>query len=90
MTINLRDMELTAVGDLQIWMEDNPLDTEPHDTISEIADSSTPVYNYDLLRLAADNLNLGVDVPELGPAFDGEPTPVNIIAANVPIPAPLT
>lgn len=57
--------------------------TEPHDIIHEIADSSVPVYTYDLLQLAANHLELAVDTPELGPAFDGEPTPVNIIAANV-------
>jgi hypothetical protein len=42
-----------------------------------------PIYTGDLLRLAADNLQLATDEPELGPAFDGTPTPVNIIAANV-------
>jgi hypothetical protein len=35
------------------------------------------------LQLAAENINLAVDTPECGPAFDGSPTPVNIIAANV-------
>ena len=80
---NLRDMERIAIEDLVTWMNDNPDNDEPHDTIHEIADSSVPVYTYDLLQLAADNLNLAVDVPEIGPAFDGSPTPVNIIAANV-------
>lgn len=57
--------------------------TEPHDIIHEIADGAVPVYNYDLLSLAANNIALGTDEPELGPAFDGTPTPTNIIAANV-------
>ena len=35
------------------------------------------------MELAANNLELATNTPELGPAFDGEPTPVNIIAANV-------
>ena len=56
---------------------------EPHDVIHEIADSSVPVYTHDLMTLAAENNSLAVDEPELGPAFDGSPTPVNIIAANV-------
>ncbi len=56
---------------------------EPHDVIAEIADSSVPVYTYDLMQLAANNISLAVDEPELGPAFDGSPTPVNIIAANI-------
>lgn len=57
--------------------------TEPHDIIHEIADGSVSVYYSDLLELASQNNELALSVPELGPAFDGEPTPVNIIAANV-------
>jgi hypothetical protein len=56
---------------------------EPHDVIHEIADSSIPVYTGDLLELANENNSLATDKPELGPAFGGEPTPTNIIAANV-------
>ena len=54
-----------------------------HDTVFEVADSHVPIYTYDLLMLAADQLTLATDEPELGPAFDGSPTPTNIIAANV-------
>lgn len=53
------------------------------DIISEVTDSSVPVYTYELLNLACENIDLAARVPELGPAFDGEPTPTNIIAANV-------
>ena len=56
---------------------------DPGDTVSEVADSSVPVYTGDLMQLAANTLSLAVDEPECGPAFDGTPTPVNIIAANV-------
>lgn len=56
---------------------------EPHDDIFEIADSNVPVYTGDLLELAADNYDLAFNEPEIGPAFDGSPTPINIIAANV-------
>ena len=55
----------------------------PEDAVHEIADSAVPVYNHDLITLAYNDMNLAVDVPELGPAFNGEPTPCNIIAANV-------
>src|SRR4051794_33982168 len=58
-------------------------DDEPNDVIHEIADGSVPVYTSDLLRLAAESNELATVTPELGPAFDGSPTPVNIIAANV-------
>ena len=57
--------------------------TDPGDCIHEVADGFVPVYSYDLLQYAANCLDLAVDEPELGPAFDGSPTPVNIIAANI-------
>lgn len=60
-----------------------PRQDEPHDVIHEIADGSVPVYTSELLRLAAESNELATATPELGPAFDGSPTPVNIIAANV-------
>ncbi len=63
--------------------EFGPRDDYASDVIAEIADSSVPVYTYDLMRIAAEDNSLATDEPELGPAFDGSPTPVNIIAANV-------
>ena len=72
-----------AVEELRDWHADHQGEDEPHDAIHEIADSAVPVYTGDLLRLAAENIALAVDEPELGPAFDGTPTPVNIIAANI-------
>ena len=51
--------------------------------LSEITDSSVPVYTSDLMDLGASDNNLATDTPELGPAFDGSPTPSNIIAANI-------
>jgi hypothetical protein len=56
---------------------------EVSDEVYQIADSSVPVYTWDILQLAADNLDLALNEPELGPAFDGSPTPTNIIAANI-------
>lgn len=56
---------------------------EPHDRIHEMADGGVPVYTSDLMGLAAENPYLATGEPELGPAFDGSPTPVNIVAANV-------
>jgi len=72
-----------AKEELLEWITENPDDDEPHDRIFEIADSYVPVYNYDLLQWASENLDFAVDKPELGPAFDGSPTPINIIAANI-------
>lgn len=78
----LYDLVTDAIADLRDWRHDNPGE-EPHDQIHEIADASTPIYTADLLRLAADHIRLATDEPELGPAFDGSPTPANIIAANI-------
>lgn len=59
--------------------------TEPYveDRLHEIVDSTVPFYTGDLLDLAAADNELATAAPELGPAFDGSPTPTNIIAANV-------
>ncbi len=56
---------------------------DPADAVNEIADICVPVYTAGLLQLAANSPELAVDEPECGPAFDGTPTPTNIIAANV-------
>lgn len=82
---DLYDLEQLAITSLQEVLEDNPADwpSEPHDLIHEIADYCTPVYTGELMQLAADNIDLATKQPELGPAFDGSPTPSNIVAANV-------
>ncbi len=56
---------------------------DPSEVIHEIADSAVPVYNYTLLHIAANDNEVALTEPEIGPAFDGSPTPVNIIAANI-------
>ncbi|KKK84065.1 hypothetical protein LCGC14_2787120 [marine sediment metagenome] len=83
MSQSLYEIIKLAREELRGRAKDNKDETEPHDSIHEIADSSVPVYTGDLLQLAADNLELATAKPELGPAFDGSPTPVNIVAANV-------
>jgi hypothetical protein len=55
----------------------------PEDVVHEFADSAVPVYTWDIMQMAANNTSLATDEPELGPAFDGSPTPANIIAANI-------
>jgi len=55
----------------------------PEDMVHEIADSSVPVYTYQLAQIASEEVALFTDEPELGPAFDGSPTPSNIVAANI-------
>ncbi len=53
------------------------------DDIHEIADSHTPIYNSTILEFALEDMDLATEEPEVGPAFDGSPTAINIIAANI-------
>jgi len=55
----------------------------PTDLIHEITDSACLMPNCSYLQLACDNMHLALDEPEIGPAFDGTPTPINIIVANL-------
>ena len=56
---------------------------ECQDWIHEIADSSVPVYTYNIMECAMEDMALATDVPEIGPAFDGSQTAANIVAANI-------
>lgn len=95
--IRMYDVEQDAISELRDRLNDlisenkitdiDQIDNEYHnelcDIVFECADSGVPVYTSDILQLAADNIDLATSEPDLGPAFDGSPTPVNIIAANI-------
>jgi hypothetical protein len=83
MTQTLQQIVDTAIEDLEERIKDENETGYVGDVISEIADGSVPIYNADLLELAAQNNDLALSEPEIGPAFDGTATPINIIAANV-------
>ena len=70
---------------IRAWAEENPDNTniDYNGSLHEIVDGAVLVYHSELLRLASDNNDLATAEPELGPAFDGSPTPINIIAANI-------
>jgi hypothetical protein len=57
--------------------------SDVEDEICEIADGAVPIYNSDLLEVAANDADMAILEPDCGPAFDGTPTPINIIAANI-------
>ena len=67
------------------WQEtlDEVANFECQDWIHEIADSSVPVYTYNIMECAMEDMSLATDEPEIGPAFDGSHTAANIIAANI-------
>lgn len=79
----LRARVAGAIDDLREWADENPDDNDPGAAIAEIADGAVPVYTAEILRIAARDIALATAEPEIGPAFDGTPTPVNIIAANI-------
>ena len=75
----LADFRDTLDTDRDDILEDYYLE----DTLSEYADNAVPVRHSDLLDLAADDNDVALSEPDCGPAYDGTPTPINIIAANV-------
>jgi hypothetical protein len=81
----LSDITEGAIRELDEYWNDEGGKDDPYqeDRCHEIADSWVPVYTYELLQMAADNLDLAHIEPECGPAFDGSATPINIIAANI-------
>src|SRR4030042_2208764 len=83
MTTEMQQSIKNAIEELDEWMQKNPNNNEPHDKIFEIADGAVPVYTSDLLEWAIEDIYLATNEPELGAAFDGSPTPTNIIAANI-------
>jgi len=72
------------ISDAKDELQENYRDVEyPTDLIHEITDSACLMPNYRYLELACENMLLALDTPECGPAFDGSPTPINIIVANL-------
>jgi len=66
--LTLRQLVEDAIADLREWRRENPCAgaNEYVDVIWDIADSSTPVYFWQCLRIAADNLSeIGSRVTEL-------------------------
>lgn len=82
--MSLRDLIRDAKQELKERFDNGETDRDDLiDASHEIADSFVPVYTRDLINLCQDDFSLFTDKPEIGPAFDGEPTPTNIVAANV-------
>jgi len=73
----LQEVETEFLERLKEYGED------PQDIIHEVADSSIPVYTRDILELCLSDMSLFTDQPELGPAYDGTPTPHNVVVDNI-------
>lgn len=83
MTTTLWDLERDLRAEIDERASELRADAYPEDTLTEMVDSSVPIYTADLLDVARSDLAIASAEPELGPAFDGSPTPANIIAANI-------
>lgn len=60
---------------------ENP--NSPETVAHEIAKNSIPSSSKEILLLAARNLDLALEEPLRGPAFDGRKTAINLIASNI-------
>lgn len=81
-----KDLTLSATSDFLDrinWMIENDSQEHLSDLVHEITDNNIPIMNRELLELIQDDMELALVEPELGPAFDGRPTVINIVAANV-------
>jgi len=83
MALTLEQLITSAKEALEEALYYEPDIEYPEDRIHEITDNACLLPNHTYLQLAADNMELALEEPELGPAFDGRPTPVNIICANL-------
>lgn len=82
-TATMLDVERLLIHNLEESRDDILGAAYPEDELHEHVDSAVPTQNAILLEVAASSPSVAVDEPELGPAFDGRPTPINIIAANI-------
>ncbi|MDQ6982024.1 MAG: hypothetical protein Q9M08_03305 [Mariprofundus sp.] len=72
-----------ALEELEERFKTEPDMKYPEDMVNEIADSSAPVYTYELAQVAQGSIDVMLHENELGPAFDGTPTVTNQIATAI-------
>ncbi|MGH2761396.1 MAG: hypothetical protein ACRDLD_02255 [Thermoleophilaceae bacterium] len=75
--IDLTNAVLTQVDEIDLT------DPDSKDRCHEIADNVVPVYTHEIMATISESIELAAVEPELGPAFDGSATPVNVAAANI-------
>ncbi len=79
----IEEIKADALEELEERFKAEPDMQYPEDMVSEIADSSVPVYTHDLITVAQNSVDVMYHENELGPAFGGEPTIPNIIATAI-------
>jgi len=79
----IEQIKFDALEELDARFKDEPDMQYPEDMVSEIADSSVPVYTYELAKIAQSSMDVMLHENELPPAFDGTPTITNQIATAI-------
>jgi len=79
----IEEIKATAISELEERFKADPEMQYPEDMVSEIADSSVPVYTYELAQVAQSSMDVMLHENELPPAFDGTPTITNQVATAI-------
>ncbi|ATX80152.1 hypothetical protein Ga0123461_1739 [Mariprofundus aestuarium] len=80
---SIEEIKATAISELEERFNSDPEMQYPEDMVSEIADSSVPIYTYELALVAQSSMDVMLHENELPPAFDGTPTITNQIATAI-------
>ena len=83
MSTTIEQIKQSALDELEERFSAEPDMPYPEDMVSEIADSSVPVYTYELAQVAQASMDVLLHENELPPAFDGSPTVTNLIATAI-------
>jgi len=79
----IEQIKSDALRELEERFKAEPDMPYPEDMVHEIADSSVPVYTYELAKVAQASMDVMLHENELPPAFDGAPTITNQIATAI-------
>jgi len=79
----IEQIKSDALEELEERFKAEPDMPYPEDMVHEIADSSVPVYTYELAKIAQASIDVMLHENELPPAFDGTPTVTNQIATAI-------
>jgi len=83
MSTTIEQIKQNALEELEERFKAEPDMSYPEDMVHEIADSSVPVYTFELAQVAQSSLDVMLHENELPPAFDGSPTVTNLIATAI-------
>lgn len=71
-----------AISHLEELVEDGSWFEQIEERLHEIADSYTPIYYHDIIKIVQEDITFALSNSELWPAFNSD-TPMNQIIANI-------